>query len=319
MMTLTVDAKSLSSRQKILLNLVKNKNTIVSTSITLGVSAAKTSVRNKIHPLIEGGPTRWTERGLLAVYAQPKDLRAAVGYNYDQPSAIKASNKSALFLKLQNGDFGASKSGGTASGRYMEINSSNRTRNAKSSELQLRRSGIIRQDQFIVPNPKLAEIDSHGNIHGGFYTKVISQLEGFTAQGATLNAPRGKGSRGRTAAKRRQNDFFLFRRGGLGSRAQERYVRAIASNNKFSRTATNLLVQQQMGPPLFIARRVGAKKRGYEVVFNITRAPRYKERFPVRKVAMAKFSFVFDKELRARLEEALRTGRIKPPLILPND
>jgi hypothetical protein len=319
MLTVIVDAKSLSERQKILLNLSKNANRIIATSMTLGISAARTSIRNRIHPLVEGGTTRWTERGLIGVYAQPNDLRAAVGYNYDQPGFIKANGKESVLRKLTDGDFGSSKSGGTPSGRYMEVNARNRTRNPKSTELRLRSAGIIPMNKFIVPNPKLPEIDPLGNLSGGFYTRVLSQLQAFTAEGSTMNAPVGAGSRGRTAAKRRQNDFFLFRKNKAGSRAQEKYIRAIGAQNKFGPTASNLLVQQQMGPPLFIARRVGNKNRGYEVAFFITDAPRYEARFPIQQTALVKFYTVYNKELTARLENALRTGRIQAPLLLPND
>lgn len=317
MLEIKIDSTSLNSQQRLLLELAKNQKKIVATSMTLAVSAAKTSIKNKVHPAIKGGPTRWTERGLIAVYAQPDDLRAAVGYNYDQGQAISAKNKSALFQKLQSGGSSRSKGGGVSSGRYMEVNASNRTRNPKSSEIQLRNAGILKTNQFIVPNPGIKEIDSYGNLPGGFYTKVLSQLGSFTARGATLNTPAGRGSRGRTAKKRNQNDFFLFKKNALGMRAQEKYLKAIGRSNNFSPASVNLLLGQQMGHPLFIARRIGDKKRGYEVVFYITNAPRYTERFPIQKIASDKFYFVFNKELNERLEAALRMGRIVAPLILP--
>jgi hypothetical protein len=303
-MSLTVDAKSLGARHKILLQLARNQNKIVSQAITLGVVAARTSVRNNIHSRIEGGPTRWTERGLLAVYAQPADLRAAVGYNYDKYGSINPTSKSELFRKLQSGVPASTEAGGIVAGRYMEINASNRTRNAKSTEVSLRRAGILAPNQFIVPNPKTSGIDAHGNLPGFAYRKIL--------KGLTATPKQGKGRRSRG------EQYFVFRRNLAGNRQEERYIKTFAAQSGLSQAAAGLIAQRRLGPPLFIAKRTGAKNRSFQPVLYIVKTPRYNQRFPVQRVALTKFDMVYNKELIARLESALKGGSIRAPLLLPN-
>jgi len=236
---------------------------IMGKAMTLGVKAARDKVRADIFPLIKGGPTQWTKRGLIVKYATPVDLRVQIGFNFGEG-------------KFEDDEF-TRKGIGVPSGRYMEINARGGPRKPKSTELQLRRSGKIAGNKFLTPNKNLPEIDSHGNLPGYLYTQIGSRIRGLSTPGSTQNAPYGPGSRGRTAKKRAQVDYFIMRYSGgrpIGPR-------------------------QLGGEPAFIAKREGSgrgKKRGFSVAMWIVDQPMYKRRFPVKPIALREFARVFDME-----------------------
>ena len=275
---------------------------IAARAMTRGVQAARQEIQQKIFPMIKGGPTRWTQRGLIAQYAKPADLRAAVGFNYDQ-----AKSSTGVLDKLTDSGQASFKRGGVPSGRYMEVGADGGARSAKSTELELRRSQVLSRTGFVVPNENLIEIDEHGNLPGYLYTKIGSRIGALSRPGSTQNAPRGPGSRGRTAKKRKASDFFVMAARGGPSKAD--LARATREAGGDARLAKFLLGGQRKN--LFIARRVGADRRGYEPVLWIVDRVNYKPRFPVQDVAWKEFSRVFPITFERGVEDALMRRRFK--------
>ncbi|WP_417550131.1 hypothetical protein [Methylophaga sp.] len=61
-------------------------------------------------------------------------------------------------------------------------------RKPKGSEATLRRAGILRPDEFIVPS-KALRLDRFGNIPNGTMNKILSNIGGFGEQGYKANTP----------------------------------------------------------------------------------------------------------------------------------
>lgn len=245
---------------------------ITARAMTMGAKAAKEEIRRDIFPRIKGGPTPWTQRGLIASYARPDNLRIQVGFNYGEG-------------RFEDTEY-TRKSGGTPSGRYMGVNARGGDRRPKSVELQLRRSGIIAGDMFLTPNPNLKEIDRYGNLPGPTWTKIASRIRGLSTPGSTQNAPIGAGSRGRTAKKRREDDYFVMRYSG-GYPAGPKELGAT---------------------PVFIARRVGlkrGKRRGFEIALFIVDQPNYERKFPVKSVALREYERVFKQEFTRGVQSSI--------------
>lgn len=234
--------------------------------MTEGVKAAKAGIARDIFPKIKGGPTPWTRRGLITRFARKDDLRAMAGFQYGDGN-------------WSDSDF-SRKGGGTPAGRYMGVNASGGDRRPKSTELRLRRAGVIGPSQFITPNSKAVRLNAQGNASGAEYTRMLTRLRAMQAEGSGQDAPRGPGSRGRSGAKRKQSDYFLMRyEGGRPSR-------------------------WQLGAePAFIAKRVG---RGFKPAFWIHDQPNYERRFNIQSVAMREFSRVFPKEFEAGVMKELK-------------
>lgn len=278
-----------------LAELLNKTDALTAYAMTQGVKASKRGIEKEIFPLIEGGPTQWTKRGLIMQFAKSKDLRAQVGFNYG------------------DGEFEATffsrKEGGTPSGRYMSVNVTGGTRRAKSVEEQFRQKGIIGKNSFLVPNRNLKEIDKHGNLPGPVWQQVASRVGGLAREGSTQNAPMGPGSRGRTARKRRQVDFFIMRRQTTSSAA--RVKRATAEAGGDERLARFIMGGMQTN--LFIAKRVGKNGRGYEPFLWIVDDIDYSRKFPVQVVAWREFSttfpVAFERELDAALMRRLQRSR----------
>lgn len=242
---------------------------IAARAMTEGVKASKAGIARDIFPKIKGGPTPWTRSGLIARYARNDDLRAMAGFQYGEG-------------KWEDSAF-SRKGGGIPSGRYMGLNASGGDRRPKSTEVRLRRAGVIGNDQFITPNASTVRLNAQGNVSGAEYVRLLTRLRAMQAEGSSQDAPRGAGSRGRSAAKRRQSDYFLMRyEGGRPSR-------------------------WQLGAePAFIAKRVGRNGRGFKPAFWITDQPNYERRFNIQGVALREFNRVFPKEFEAGVMKELQ-------------
>jgi hypothetical protein len=300
--TYRADTVQVSRLSEATANLLGQYDWIAARAMTRGVQAGRQQIQQKIFPLIQGGPTRWTQRGLITRYARPNDLRAAVGFNYDQAKASKG-----VIDKLSDSGQASFKGGGVPSGRYMEVGATGGSRRAKSFELQLRRSGVLKPSGFAVPNKNLKEIDRHGNLPGPMYTQIGSRIRGLSTPGSTQNAPVGPGSRGRTARKRRQADYFIMKsRGGPSRSDLERATRETGGDERLARF---LLGGQRKN--LFIARRVGAGGRGYEPVIWFADRLTYRPKFPVQDVAWKEFQRVFPAAFDRGVEDALMRRRFK--------
>lgn len=64
---------------------------------------------------------------------------------------------------------------GTAAGKYLKPQVFGGSRDAKRSEVLLRRRGLLAPDEFMVPGPG-ARLDSYGNITGAMMQRISSAL-----------------------------------------------------------------------------------------------------------------------------------------------
>lgn len=258
--TFTVESSGISAMSQTLAKAIGQFDWIAAKAMTESAIAARNAIRRDIHPRIQGGPSRWTERGLIVRYARKNDLRAMVGYQYGSGN-------------FDDSEF-TPKAGGIPAGRYMGINARGGDRRPKASELQLRRAGLIRSDQFLTPASSGVRLNAQGNVSGATYQQVVSRLRGFSAAGS------GQNTTSRT--KRRQADYFIMRRDGAG----------------YSRW--------QLGAePVFIAKRRGRGQRGFVPAFFITDQPNYERRFPIQQVATREFQRVFPIEFQRGLDREL--------------
>ena len=231
--------------------------------------ASKEAVRQKIFPLIQGGPTRWTERGLIGIYG---NRQSAIGFNYGDGSLS---------------DLGFTSKGiGVPSGRYMGVNARGGPRDDKSTEVSLKRFGKIWGDRYIVPAPDsdANKFDKHGNISGSEYKKMLSRVRASEFG----SAPKGKGSRGRSGKKRAQDDYFIMKKGGVPT-----YIAKRSGYGPMGGTGKG---SNKPGRPMSVG-----YKRGFDVAFFITKRPQYKRRFPIQSVAWREYQRVFPLEYQKAL------------------
>lgn len=106
-------------------------------------------------------------------------------------------------------------------------------RSDKGIEKMLRRKGVLKQGQYIVPGNRM-ELDAYGNIPKGTLNKIISGASLFTEEGYSANATGSKRSRAKGNAKRyfvmhnaKREPFAVAERTGSG-RSGLRVVLAFA-------------------------------------------------------------------------------------------
>jgi hypothetical protein len=254
---LSIDSRQISAMNLALANLSGQFNWIAARAMTNSAKAAKGAVASKILPMIKGGPTSWTKRGLIASFAKPDNLTSQVGFQYGEGRFTD--------------DAFTRKAGGVPAGRYMGVNAKGGDRRPKGTELALRRTGLIGNDQFITPASSGVRLNGQGNLPGGQYQRLLSRLRAL---------PEGSSQNAKPGAKRREIDYFIMRRDGAG------YTR------------------WELGAePAFIAKRVG--KRGFVPAFFITDQPNYERRFPIQSVAMTEYNRVFGKEFDKALKSEM--------------
>ena len=260
-----VDSVQLSRMSRMVAELHGQHQRIQIRAMIAATKASKAAVAQKIFPMIQGGPTPWTRRGLIGIYG---NQTSAIGFNYGEGS-----------LNDLGFTFGSS---GTPSGRYMGINASGGGRPAKSTEKSLRRYGKIYSNRFIVPaeDSDANKFDQYGNIPGPIYKQMLSRLRASEFG----SAPKGKGSRGRSGKKKAQTDYFIM---------QTNRTMYIAKRSGHG----------PKGNPGGKGRPKGiGYRRGFDVAFFITQQPQYRPWFPIRSVAWREYQRVFpieyDKQLR---------------------
>jgi hypothetical protein len=247
------------------------------------ISATAKSIHTNLKGRLPGAvnkPTSWTNRGLLVRYATRANPTAAVGFNYGDGSFADAGRMSGM---------------GTPAGKYMDVLARGGARSAKSTELSLRRAGLMRSGQFITPaGYGIGKPNAAGNISGGNYQRLLSRLRANRDIGTTSNAPMGAGSRGRTAAKRKEIDLFIDRRKG-GAIMQRMGKGPKGGTGK----GTN-----QRGRP-----QTTGYRRGIKAAFWIVNSPRYRIQFPVRQIAEAQFKAEIGGHFRQALEWAQKNPK----------
>jgi hypothetical protein len=272
---ISIDTSDLRKADLWLATITGNLDFVASRAITATAKSIHANLKRRLPSAITK-PTSWTTRGLLVRYATRANPTAAVGFNYGGGSFDEVGRMSGM---------------GVPSGRYMDVLARGGIRSAKSTELGLRRTGLIRSNQFITPGGYgIGKPNSFGNITGGNYQRLLSRLGANRDTGVTSNAPKGPGSRGRTAAKRREVDLFIDRR--KGGMIAQRYGKGpkggtgIGSGNP--------------GRPQTVGYR-----RGIKPAFWITEQPHYQVRFPVRVIAERQFKAEVGGHFRQALEWAL--------------
>lgn len=246
-----VDTSEITAAEKALALLIGKFDKITAIAMTEAAKAAKTKLAGAILPQIKGGATDWTTRGLRYWRADRDRLVAAVGWNYGDNSPT---------------DIGFTPKGrGIPSGRYMGTLGRGGDRRPKSSELAMRRAGVIRSDQFITPASSGAALDARGNMPGAEYRRILSRIKAAAAPGYTSNAT---GSR-RSRRRRAQSDYFV-RYGELGEGA------------------------------MYVAKRVG---RGFVPALFVTDQPNYDQQFRpnIQAIALAEYRRIFPGEFRKAL------------------
>lgn len=185
---LDINSAEVTALQRTLLNFYGQFNWVAAKAMTNAAKDTRDAIRTKILPMVQGGATTWTRRGLIVKYARQNDLTAMAGFQYGEGN-------------WSDTDF-TRKSGGVAAGRYMGVNASGGDRRPKSSELQLRRARLIGNDQFITPAG--VRRDRYGNVSGGTIKSILSNVQAFTAEGSNQNTTKRSGS------------YFIMRRDEAG-------------------------------------------------------------------------------------------------------
>jgi hypothetical protein len=253
---------------------------VTSRAIGATVKSIHGNLRRQLPSAIDR-PTAWTRRGLLVRYPTRTNLTAAVGFNYGDGSFTDVGNISSM---------------GTPAGRYMDVQARGGSRTAKASERALRRAGLAASDEFLTPaNYGVGKLDTFGNVPAARYVQLLSRLRANRDIGTTSNAPIGPGSRGRTAAKRREVDVFVMRRNGQAAIMQR--------TGKGPRGGTGF-GSGKPGRP-----QTTGYRRGIRPAFFLVRNPRYQVRFPVRQLAMQQFRREIGPNFTAALEWAQRNPK----------
>jgi hypothetical protein len=282
----TVDTAELNQLHVGLSRIMGQFEWITARAMTTAAKASRDAIRREILPMVQGGASPWTKRGLIVSFARPDNLRAMAGFQYGEG-------------KWEDSAF-TRKAGGVPAGRYMGVNAQGGDRSPKGFELQLRRAGVIGKGDFAVPRSNWSRLDQQGNAQGGEYKRILSQLGAFSSAGSSQNSTpqAGRDERGR------------FRKKGQGMGG---YFMARGDDAGISRW--------QLGTkPLFIAERAGdgpkggtgkgsgkrgrpqtvGYKRGFTPSISIVEdAPNYERRFPIQSVAMREYQRVFPDAWRA--------------------
>lgn len=276
---LSIDASDLRKADLWLASMSGQLDFVTSRALTATVKSIHANLKGRL-PSAVTAPTRWTTRGLLVKYSTRKDLNAAVGFNYGDGSFA---------------DMGRMSSMGVPSGRYMDVLARGGNRQAKSTELALRRTGLMRSDQFITPGGYgIGKPNAAGNVTGGKYMQLLSFFKANRDIGVTSNAPQGGGSRGRTAAKRREVSLFIDRRKGAA---------VMQRTGRGPKGGTGIGTGKPGRPQT-----VGYK-RSFKAAFWIVNQPRYRVQFPVRQIAERQFRAEIGGHFREALEWAQRNPK----------
>jgi hypothetical protein len=267
MLTFDVDTAPVDGMSRFMAQLTGQYEWITAKAMTRSAFAARNALREQVIDRIEGGATAWTKRGLMVQMARPDNLVSLVGWNYGDGSFTESGF--------------TSKGIGVPSGRYMERLASGGDRQPKSSELALRRAGVIRRDQFITPASGGLRIDNRGNVPGSVYRQILSRV------GVGYEGSGGKTTRAATRAK---VDFFT-RYGEVGEGAL--YIARRIGPGPQGGTGKG---SGNPGRP----RTVGYP-RGFVPALFVMDVPNYERRFDIQGIALRAFRDAFPVEFQKEL------------------
>ena len=273
-----IDTAELNQAARQLADLMGKTNMLTAIAMTRGVVAARDAIRAQIFPMIEGGPSRWTQRGLIFRRATPNDLRAQAGFQYGSGEF--------------EDDYTTRKGGGVAAGRYMRTNTRGGDRPAKSSELHTWRSGLLRKgEDYLLPNERLPEINAQGNLPGGYWQSALAGVGGLHAPGSGQNVnPRTGKARRRRGSKYKY--FLMYKHSADGE--DYGYASPGKGGSRYRGDER----------PWAIVRRTGEKGRGFVPVLFISQVQNYEGLFPVDQVAYKAFRKTYVKSFNDLVSEA---------------
>jgi hypothetical protein len=253
-----------------------NLNGITSHALNSAVKGTHGAMRAELLSRIDR-PTSWTTRGLLRRSSTPNDLTAAVGFNYG------GGEFSATF---------AGKGTGTPAGRYMDVQARGGTRLARSSERKLRASGVLDPGQFITPTGKgPSRLNQFGNVRASTYVQILAGMRAGSGPGFNANTAAGSATSARY--------WFPFAAGYQGEARPPSYSAIAVRSGRKPRGNTGKGTGNPGRPATSML------PRGFTPVFNITRAPSYSVRFPLKKLAMTDFSNRYPIAFRRAVEASL--------------
>ena len=272
MIEFTVDTSEITALQKSLAVATGKFDKITAIAMSKAAASSKDHLAANVLPKIQGGPSNWTVRGLRYWRADRDRLVAAVGWNYgdNSPTDIGFTPKSL----------------GVPSGRYMENLSRGGDRQPKSTELSMRRAGIIRGNQFITPASGGVRLNAQGNVSAAMYRQILSRIGAAEEEGYTSNATNSK----RSAGRRSKTDFFP-RYGQLGEGAS--YIARRIGDGPKGGTGKG---SGRPGRP----RTVGYR-RGFVPALFVVDQPNYERRFDIHGIAWGEYRRVFPGEFSRAL------------------
>jgi hypothetical protein len=280
---LSIDTSDLRKADLWLATIRGELDFVSSRAITATAKSIHANLRRRL-PTAVHSPTSWTTRGLLVKYASRRDPVAMVGFNYGDKYGPAGSFGPGGFVSKM----------GVPSGRYMDVLARGGSRQAKSTELSLRRAGAIPYGSFITPaGYGIGKPNAAGNVTGGRYMLLLSRFRANLDEGTTSNKPYGRPSRG-TAAMR---DVDLLMRNNKGRRS-------IAQRSGRGPKGGTGKGSGNPGRPQTVGYR-----RGLRAAFWVVDQPRYPVLFPVRQIAEAQFKAEIGGHFRTALEDALRNPK----------
>jgi hypothetical protein len=272
----SADTVQLNQLSRAVAQLSGNLDTVTSHALNSAVKGTHQAMRAQLPQRIDR-PTSWTTRGLLRRSSTPSNLTAAVGFNYGDGSFTETF---------------ASKGIGTPSGKYMDVQARGGTRVARASERKLRAAGILDPGQFITPSGKgPGRLDRYGNVRGSTYVQMLAGMRALSGPGYDANTAKGKATSGRY--------WFPFAAGYQGEVRPPSYSAIAVRSGRTPRGNTG----KGSGKPGRPA--TSRLPRGFTVAFNITRAPSYSVRFPLRKLAADEFQRRYPASFRRAVEASL--------------
>lgn len=137
-------------------------------------------------------PTRFVQNAFYYKKATKKNLKALVGIKEPGTFAGTAGIKGKGGKQLTSSGVDLT----AILGPHIEGGK----RQPKASEKRLRREGILRSDEFLVP-AKGVRLDKYGNVRGPFMVKILSALSSFNEAGFDANVTDVSRERHRKASK----------------------------------------------------------------------------------------------------------------------
>lgn len=280
---LTIDTSELNQLQVSLSRMMGQFEWITARAMTKAAYASRDAIRREILPMVKGGATAWTQRGLTVQprVAKPDELRIQSGFQYGEGRFTDSA-----FTR---------KAGGVPAGRYMGINASGGDRRPKGFELRLRQAGQIGRGDFIVPRSRWGALDQRGNVSGGKYQQILSRVRALPT--GIGNAPQGAGSRGGSGRSRASLDYFVARGDDAGISRWQLGSKPVLIAERAGRGPKGGTGKGsgKRGRPQTIGYR-----RGFVPAMSIVNdAPNYERRFPIQSVAMREYQRVFPEAWRA--------------------